>query len=95
MIKKIISKFLGSKKTQEPEPQVVVESEPVEPVVPVEQLCGINPATQSPAEIKQHLAVLYKRHNSAVSSMKPELREEGMEMLEAIAECRAKYVDEQ
>jgi hypothetical protein len=43
--------------------------------------------------IKKRLAALYKRHNNAVSSLKPELREEAAQMLDAIVECRERYID--
>ncbi len=59
-----------------------------------EQICGLeNPEAMDKAEIKSHLAGLYRRYNQAVSSLNAEQRIEAEEMLEAIAECREKWVD--
>lgn len=59
-----------------------------------EELCGINPTTMTRDEVRKHLAILYRRHNSAVSSLNPDLRAEAAIMLDAIVECRERYVDE-
>lgn len=58
-----------------------------------EALCGINPSQMEKDEIRKQLAMLYKRHNQAASSLNSELREEAEEMLDAIVHCREKYVD--
>lgn len=94
MLKKLIQKLFGAKREKSAEAEKE-ENEwvPVDVKSP-EELCDVNPDTQSPDAIKQHLAVLYKRHNSAVSSLNPQLRDEAKQMLEAIAECRARYVDD-
>lgn len=66
---------------------------PESPTVSPEELCEIDPGTMSREAIRKHLAVLYKRHNNAVSSLNPELRAEALQMLDAIVECRLRYVD--
>lgn len=58
-----------------------------------EEICGIDPEVMSKEKIKKKLAKLYKRHNEAVSSLNPELRQEARQMLEAIVDCRKRYVD--
>ena len=62
-------------------------------LTPPEELCGIDPNTMSRDTIRHILAALYKRHNSAVSSLNPELRAEARQMLDAIVECRIRYID--
>ena len=57
-----------------------------------EQLCGIA-ASMSRTEIKDHLALLYRRHNRAASSLDDTLRAEAEIMLDAIVACREKYID--
>jgi hypothetical protein len=46
-----------------------------------------------PDEIRQRLAILYKRHNHAAGSLDGELRKEAELMLDAIVHCREKYID--
>lgn len=58
-----------------------------------EALCEINPKTMSAAQIKERLAMLYKRHNQAAASLNDDLRAEAEEMLDAVVTCRQKYVD--
>ena len=58
-----------------------------------EARCGIEPTSMDRDEIRTRLAILYKRHNHAASSLDPELRNEAEEMLDAIVHCREKYVD--
>jgi len=58
-----------------------------------EEMCGIDPNIMNEDVIRKKLAELYKRHNHAVSSLNPDLRREGAEMLEAIVVCRERYVD--
>jgi len=58
-----------------------------------EGLCGIDPARMNRDEIKSRLATLYKRHNSAAGSLDPGLRKEAEHMLDAIVQCREKYID--
>jgi hypothetical protein len=45
-----------------------------------------------PADIKDHLALLYRRHNHAASSLDESLRAESEIMLDAIVTCREKYL---
>lgn len=92
MLKKLLSILFGSKNKDES----LGEEEwvPKHDKTP-EELCEIDPNTMTPEAIKLHLAKLYKRHNDAVSSMKPELRAEARYMLEAIVVCRQRYVDEE
>ena len=63
----------------------------LDPTMSAEQLCGIQPGMQLP-EIKDHLAMLYRRHNRAASSLDENLRAEAEIMLDAIVECREKYL---
>ncbi|MEM7146734.1 MAG: hypothetical protein AAF591_16495 [Verrucomicrobiota bacterium] len=56
-----------------------------------EQLCGIT-SSMSPDEVKEHLALLYRRHNRAASSLDDTLRSEAEIMLDAIVACREKYL---
>lgn len=58
-----------------------------------EDLCGIDPLSMSKEAIRKRLALLYKRHNDAVSSLNPDLRKEADIMLDAIIECREKYLE--
>lgn len=94
-MKKLLAKLFGkNKKKETPAPQKKEVQVPNKVTISAEQLCQIDPTKMSSDTIRNHLALLYKRHNSAVSSMKPELRREARQMLEAIAECRQRYVDE-
>jgi hypothetical protein len=58
-----------------------------------EGMCGIDPKQMEPDEIRQRLAILYKRHNHAAGSLDGELRKEAELMLDAIVHCREKYID--
>ena len=58
-----------------------------------ELMCGIRPG-MTKDEMKKHLALLYKRHNRAASSLEEDRRREAEMMLDAIVICRQKYVDE-
>jgi hypothetical protein len=58
-----------------------------------EGMCEIDPKKMAPDEIRQRLAILYKRHNHAAGSLDGELRKEAELMLDAIVHCREKYVD--
>lgn len=64
----------------------------VSPLPSAEQRCEINPDTMDAEEIRQHLKKLYKRHNEAAASLNKELRIEAENMLDAIVECRTKYI---
>ena len=57
-----------------------------------EEACGIT-AKMSKEEVRERLALLYKRYNDAVSSLNPDLRKEADIMLDAIIECREKYLE--
>jgi len=67
--------------------------QPVTPLQSPEELCEIDPETMSKEEIRSHLKSLYKRHNEAAASLNEELRNEAETMLDAIVECRGKYID--
>jgi hypothetical protein len=54
-----------------------------------EELCGISPK-MSKDEVRQKLAVLYRRYNRATSSLDAKLRAEAEEMLDAIVAIREK-----
>lgn len=66
---------------------------PVTPLPSAEQLCGIDPGKMTTEEIRCQLKKLYKRHNEAAASLNRELRDEAESMLDAIVECREKYID--
>lgn len=57
-----------------------------------ESVCGIDPKAMDREQIRKRLAELYRRHNQAASSLNEELRKEAEVMLDAIVECRNKYV---
>ena len=54
-------------------------------------LCGVN-KSMSKEEIAEKLAMLYRRHNRAASSLDAKMREEAEAMLEAIASVKEKYL---
>jgi len=56
-----------------------------------EVLCGLTPGMTTD-EIRDQLAVLYKRHNRAASSLEADLREEAELMLDAIVRCRETFL---
>lgn len=88
---KMLSNWFGTKKKVQKK-NTEVDWVPEHNKTP-EELCEIDPLSMSQEAIKKHLAMLYKRYNDAVSSMKPELRAEARYMLEAIAVCRDRHVD--
>ncbi|MDF1815426.1 MAG: hypothetical protein P1V20_24710 [Verrucomicrobiales bacterium] len=95
MLKRFFN-LLGSKPNKQPNgarPGKSSEWTPREQSVSPEELCGIDPHTMSQEMIRKTLAKLYKRHNAAVSSLNPELREEAVVMLDAIVDCRERYID--
>lgn len=65
-------------------------SRPVDPKAGPEQICGITPG-MSREEIQERLAMLYRRHNRAASSLDAKLRDEAEVMLEAISALREKH----
>jgi len=65
----------------------------VTPLPGPEALCEIDPDKMTKEEIKEHLKKLYKRHNEAAASLNKDLRNEAEKMLDAIVECRGKYID--
>jgi hypothetical protein len=60
-------------------------------LVTPEALCEIH-AGMSADEIRDHLARLYRRHNRAASSLEDGLRQEAERMLEAVVQCREKFL---
>jgi hypothetical protein len=44
-------------------------------------------------QIRDHLAMLYRRHNRAAASLDAGLREEAELMLDAIVQCREKFLE--
>ncbi|MBP7950746.1 MAG: hypothetical protein KA004_13930, partial [Verrucomicrobiales bacterium] len=56
-----------------------------------EELCGISSAMTTD-QIRELLAMLYRRHNRAASSLDEKLRDEAEHMLEAIAAMKEKYL---
>lgn len=64
----------------------------LDPGATPESLCGILP-TMSKEDIAAQLAMLYRRHNRAASSLAANLREEAEIMLDVIAAMKQKYLD--
>jgi hypothetical protein len=64
---------------------------PVDPGAPPEVLCGLSPG-MSTEEIRDHLALLYRRHNRAASSLDEALRADAEIMLDAIVRCRETFL---
>lgn len=63
----------------------------IERGAPPEHLCGLTPG-MTPEEIRDRLALLYRRHNRAASSLDAELREEAEIMLDAVVRCRETFL---
>jgi len=63
----------------------------INPDATPEQLCGLT-SEMSQEEISAQLALLYRRHNRAASSLEPALREEAEIMLDVIAAMRQKHL---
>ncbi len=66
-------------------------AETLDPKASAETLCGVN-TSMAKEEIKEKLAVLYRRHNRAASSLDAKMREEAEIMLEAIAAMKEKFL---
>lgn len=64
----------------------------LDPGATPESLCGITPL-MSKEEIGAQLALLYRRHNRAASSLAANLRDEAEIMLDVIAAMKQKYLD--
>ena len=67
-------------------------AEELDPSAPPEHLCGLRDGMTA-KELQDQLSLLYKRHNRAASSLDPKLRKEAEIMLDAIVECRRKYLE--
>jgi len=76
-------------KAKEPEPKTVTKVEPPAPAKTAEELCEIK-AGMSKDDIKARLAFLYRRYNSATSSLDAKLRKEAEIMLDAVVIVREK-----
>lgn len=63
----------------------------INPDATPEQLCGIEPG-MTQEQISAQLAILYRRHNRAASSLEASLREEAEIMLDVIATMRQKHL---
>lgn len=66
-------------------------AETINPKASPEVLCGVNKSMPK-EEIQEKLAVLYRRHNRAASSLDAKMRQEAEIMLEAIATMKEKYL---
>ena len=66
-------------------------AESIDPKSSPEILCGVDKSMPK-EEIHEKLAVLYRRHNRAASSVDAKMREEAEIMLEAIATMKEKYL---
>ena len=66
-------------------------AESIDPKASPEILCGVDKSMPK-EEIHEKLAVLYRRHNRAASSLDAKMREEAEIMLEAIATIKEKYL---
>ena len=71
--------------------EAVKAAETLDPKASAETLCGVN-KSMAKEEIKEKLAVLYRRHNRAASSLDAKMREEAEIMLEAIAAMKEKFL---
>ncbi|MBP6602699.1 MAG: hypothetical protein KA250_12890 [Verrucomicrobiales bacterium] len=89
MIKKFFQWIAGSDPVSDTPIQIGGIFERMSP----EGVCGINPAKMDRDQIRAHLAMLYKRHNNAASSLDADLRKEAEQMLDAIVHCREKYIE--
>lgn len=65
-------------------------SKALDPKASPELICGVT-AGMSREEIHERLAMLYRRHNRAASSLDAKLRDEAEVMLEAISVLREKH----
>ena len=63
----------------------------INPGATPEQICGIE-AGMTTEQIAAQLAMLYRRHNRAASSLEAHLREEAEIMLDMVAAMRQKYL---
>ena len=63
---------------------------PVDPMTP-EERCGITPKMPRD-EIREHLKLLFRRHNRLASSMDLDARQEAEYMLDVIVQMREKYL---
>ncbi|CAN5460435.1 hypothetical protein BH23VER1_BH23VER1_24570 [soil metagenome] len=63
----------------------------INPKLPGEELCELRDG-MTHAELREHLSLLYRRHNRAASSLDPKLRREANIMLDAIVAMRQKYL---
>ncbi len=63
----------------------------INPTASPEEICGITPGMDR-EQISSQLAMLYRRHNRAASSLEADLREEAEIMLDVIATMRLKYL---
>jgi hypothetical protein len=63
----------------------------LDPKATPEEICGITP-DMTQEQISTQLAMLYRRHNRAASSLEAHLREEAEVMLDVIAAMRQKYL---
>jgi|GEM_PF-1376303 len=71
----------GKRKSQAP---VVTKS--------AEELCGLEDG-MTVDDLREHLKLLYRRHNRAASSLDEDKRIESNAMLDAIVEVRQRYID--
>jgi hypothetical protein len=63
----------------------------IDPNATPEDLCGLT-AEMTEEQVSAQLAMLYRRHNRAASSLEANLREEAEIMLDVIAAMRQKYL---
>jgi len=63
----------------------------INPDATPEELCGLTPE-MTQEQVSAQLAMLYRRHNRAASSLEAHLREEAEIMLDVIAAMRQKYL---
>jgi len=96
MLRNFFKRKANKKPAAEPSSNQITESDSFKAVTPLpgpEVLCEIDPDSMTKDEIRDHLKKLYKRHNEAAASLDKKLRDEAEKMLDAIVECRGKYVD--
>jgi hypothetical protein len=79
-----------SEKTPEKKPEKKKFFAKKTPSISPEELCGVT-SGMNKDQIRSRLAMLYRRHNRATSSLDAKLREEAERMLNAVVAVREKH----
>ncbi len=105
MFEKIFGKIFGGKKSATPPSEPARSDKPtardlweknagreLNRKASPEELCGLRDGMDMD-ELRNVLSQLYRRHNRAASSLDPKLRSEAEVMLDAIVDCRQRYLE--